>query len=262
MRKIVVTSGKGGVGKTTLCARLGSCLAAGGNRVVLVDGDVGLNNLDVVMGVENKIVYDMADLAMGRCRLKQALVQDMFEATLYILPSSKTSVSEMTSQNFRMLIERLSGYFDYILIDCPAGIDSGFHRAVSAADEAIVVTTPHISAVRDADKVLSLLSTYALKETMLVVNRVRGDLVVCGDMMSEGDIARLLRTTPVGVIPEDDSIIMQSQLGRLTRNTGFAGAAFAMLANNIENGENELYDCTLPYKGAIGKLKLMLRNKL
>ena len=190
-RKIVVTSGKGGVGKTTLTASLGIAIAETGKKVVLVDADIGLNNLDVVLAVENKVVYDVLDVISGKCRLKQALIQDVDNPTLYVLPSAKIQDSPLiTACSFRNVVDALALNFDFVIIDCPAGIDNGFHRAVSAATEAIVVTTPHISAVRDADKVLSILSGYCLMSVGLVVNRVRGDMVSKGEMMSAGDSAR------------------------------------------------------------------------
>lgn len=152
-RKIVVTSGKGGVGKTTLTASLGVAIAEVGKKVVLVDADIGLNNLDVVLAVENKVIYDILDVITGKCRLRQALIQDVEIPNLYILPSSKLMDSPLlTAQSFRNVVQALAMNFDFVIIDCPAGIDNGFHRAVSAANEAIVVTTPAISAVRDADK--------------------------------------------------------------------------------------------------------------
>lgn len=261
-RKIVVTSGKGGVGKTTVTTKLGINLSKMGRKVVLIDGDVGLNNLDVVMGVENKVVYDMCDVLSGKCRIKQALIPDLYEKSLFVLPSAHAYESDdISPQGFRALVDALSEDFDYIIIDCPAGIEGGFHRAVSSATEALVVTTPHISSVRDADKVLSLLSTYNMIDIGLVVNRLRGDLVISGEMMSEGDISRLLRCKPMGVIPEDD-LLLQSQADRTGRNSGCSAIAFNLLADNIENGNKRIYDCTARFRGFFSKIKLMMRNKV
>ena len=177
-RRIVVTSGKGGVGKTTFTANLGARLAARGLRVCLLDLDLGLNNLDVIMGLENKVMFDIVDVVEGRCRLKQALVQDAFCNSLYLLPSCKNISKGMISgQNVKLITDRMSRIFDYILIDCPAGIGTGFHRAVSAADEAIVVLTPTLTSVRDAKKTVDLLESYDLMSVRTVVNRLRGDLV-------------------------------------------------------------------------------------
>lgn len=243
-RKIVITSGKGGVGKTTLTASLGIALAETGKKTVLIDADIGLNNLDVVLSIENKVVYDILDVISGKCRLKQALIQDVDNPYLYVLPSAKLSDSPvLNAASFRNVADALALNFDFVIIDCPAGIDNGFHRAVSAADEAIVVTTPHISAVRDADKVLSLLSGYNLMSVGIVVNRVRGDMVSRGEMMSAGDIVRAVRCEPVGVVPEDDYITVYSSAGRVPFDT-VSGRAFKILASNVINGTRNIFDCS------------------
>jgi septum site-determining protein MinD len=212
MRRIVITSGKGGVGKTTLTAGLGRCLARGGFRVVLVDGDVGLNNLDVVVGVDSRVVYDIADVLAGKCRLSQAYVQDP-ESSMRVLPSSSEN-SLITAQAFRGLVDSMTD-FDFVIIDCPAGIERGFHRSVSAADEAIIVTTLAPSAIRDADKVAALLRSYKLADVSLVVNRVRGDMVAKGEMLHPLEAAKLLHTPIIGAVPEDDNITLYQQLGRI-----------------------------------------------
>ncbi len=237
MRKIVITSGKGGVGKTTITATLGRTLAKQGFKVVLIDGDVGLNNLDVVTGVESRIVYDIGDVLAGRCRPYQALVLDS-ESSMRILPSSVNS-EDVSSQAFRGVVDSMQGMFDFLLIDCPAGIEHGFHRAVSSASEAIVVTTPSASAIRDADKVFRLLSTYNLKSTSLVVNMLRHDLVSRGEMLSPFEIAKLLHTTLVGAIPDDDVITVYQQLGKAP---DFAPSrkAFEALVKNVVQGTFEV----------------------
>ncbi|MEG1612866.1 MAG: septum site-determining protein MinD [Clostridia bacterium] len=256
-RRIVVTSGKGGVGKTTVTASIGISIAETGKRVVLVDADIGLNNLDVVLAIENKIVYDILDVISGKCKLKQALIQDVNVPTLFVLPSAKICDSPLiTAQSFRNVVHALSLSYDYVIIDCPAGIDNGFHRAVSSADEAVVVTTPAVSSIRDADKVLSLLSSYQLNSVGLVVNRVRGDMVMRGEMMSAGDISRIVRTAPIGVIPEDDCITMYSAVGRVPFDTQ-SGRAFKMLATNIISGSNYIFDCN-QRRGVLERLKSFL----
>ena len=261
-RNLVFTSGKGGVGKTTMCANVGIALSMLGHKVVMVDADIGLNNLDVVMCVENKVTYDIADVVEGKCRLKQALIQDIDFPDLYILPSYHNyDTANITASNFKSVVDTLSSGFDFVIIDCPAGIDSGFHRAVSAATEAYVVTTPHISAVRDADKVMSLLQTYPLLNVGLVINRMRGDMIVGGEMMAAGDISRLLRCTPVGVIPDDDNITSKSDIMRHNVECEVKQAVM-ILAENIVSGKRRIYDCTNEYRGLFGRLKVKLRRML
>ncbi len=238
MRKIVVTSGKGGVGKTTVTATLGRKLALKGYKVVLVDGDVGLNNLDVVTAIEKRVVYDMSDVLAGKCRAFQALVCDT-QSPMRILPSSKDSAA-LTAQAFRGVVEGFSE-FDFVIIDCPAGIEHGFHRSVSAADEAIVVTTPSASAIRDADKVVRLLASYRLADVSLVVNRVRADMVVRGEMIGAAEIGSLLHIPPIGVIPEDDMITLYQQLGGVP-DSAISDRAFDALAANVADRSKVFVD--------------------
>lgn len=238
MRKIVVTSGKGGVGKTTVTATLGRKLAHGGYRVVLVDGDVGLNNLDVVTGIERRVVYDVGDVLSGRCRAFQALVSDG-ESPMKILPSSKDSTL-LTAQAFRGVVDGLRD-FDFVIVDCPAGIEQGFHRAVSACDEAIVVTTPSASAIRDADKVIRLLASYPLKDVSLVINRVRPDMIARGEMLGASEIGSLLHVLPIGVIPEDDMITLYQQLGAVPERA-VSDRAFCALARNVAECSKAVVD--------------------
>lgn len=233
-----MTSGKGGVGKTTVTATLGRKLARRGYRVVLIDGDVGLNNLDVVTAIERRVVYDMSDVLAGKCRAFQALVCDT-QSPMRVLPSSKDSTL-LTAQAFRGITDSFSD-FDFVIIDCPAGIEHGFHRAVSSADEAIVVTTPSASAIRDADKVIGLLSGYRLSDISLVVNRVRADMVARGEMLGALEIGSLLHTPPIGVIPEDDTITLFQQLGSAPENTA-SDNAFDALADNVENRSKNFVD--------------------
>lgn len=262
-RKIVLTSGKGGVGKTTVTANLGAALAAKGLRVVLMDADIGLNNLDVAMGIENKVVYDITDVIENRCRPKQALIQDDFYPTLYTMPSSHAyDKSKVTGLNIKNLTDRLSQSFDYILLDCPAGIELGFHRAVSAADEAIVVTTPHISSIRDADKVINLLGTYELIGVNVIVNRARGDLIAGGDMLSVENIATLLKKKVIGVIPENDTVAYNTAIGRTLFGSISIKQTFSFIADNIQSGTNKLYDCTKAYKGLLGSIKRTIKKRV
>ena len=254
-RKIVVTSGKGGVGKTTVAASLSACLARRGQRVVLCDADLGLNNVDVVTGVESRVVYDLVDVIEGRCRAKQALVRHPDFPNLHILTSSHSAPERYVSpQALKLVLEALAPQFDFILIDCPAGIDEGFHRAVASAEEAIVVTTPHISALRDADKVITLLKSYALNEPSVVVNKVRGELLVGGEGISPEEIAGLLKTPLLGVVPEEYAIY-GGEFSALH-------PAFKTLANNLLSGKRKLYDPARKYTGLIGGLRRLLKRSL
>ena len=239
MRRIVITSGKGGVGKTTVTATLGRTLSADGFKVALIDGDVGLNNLDVVTGIESRVVYDIGDVLAGRCRPYQALVLDS-ESSMRVLPSSVNS-ADVSAQAFRSVVESISRDFDFVLIDCPAGIEHGFHRAVTSADEAIVVTTPSASAIRDADKVIRLLSTYRLQSVFLVVNRVRADMVAKGEMLAAREVASLLHSTLIGAIPDDDMIAVCQQLGK-TSAFAPSARAFQMLAHNVESKTHDVVE--------------------
>ncbi len=260
-RKIVITSGKGGVGKTTTVANLGCFLAKFNYRVALMDLDIGLNNLDVVMGLENKIVYDIVDVINNRCRARQALIQDATLPSLYVMPSSHINV-KITKEQLKSVVDNLDPYFDFILFDCPAGIEEGFHRAVTFSDEAIVVVTPHISSIRDADKVLSILSSYGLAEVNVLVNRVRGDLIVNKEVLSVEDIRCLLKNKVIGAIPEDDNIgTLASFSGNLT-GKGDATRAFYLLATNVIDGTHKIFDCTMNYRGIMGSIRRKLKKKV
>lgn len=260
-RKIVITSGKGGVGKTTVCANLGVKLANLGFRVLLMDADIGLNNLDVVMGIENKVVFDACDIFEGKCRPKQALVQDDTFSTLFVLPSGNDYSQSITAEKMKELTLHFDNFFDYILIDCPAGVDEGFHRAVFCADEALVVVTPHISSLRDADKVLNRLSNYNLFSTNLVINRVRGDMLLSGEIISIEKITDILDTNVLGVIPDDDALGTLSALGAFS-NGSSGTRAFVLLAENLHNGSKKIYDCTFRYRGFGGVIRRNLRRRV
>lgn len=261
-RKIVFTSGKGGVGKTTICANLGVKLAQMGLRVVMIDLDIGLNNLDVVMGIENRIVFDIIDCLENKCRVRQALVQDDKYPTLYILPSSHLfSSNSVHAHSLKLLVDSLAQSFDYVLIDCPAGLDVGFHRAVFCADEAIVVTTPHISAIRDADKVIGALKSYNLLSTKLVVNRIRGDLVLNGEMVEAVRISKLLKTNLLGIVPDEDNLALKIA-GRCYKINEKKLTSIDVLGLNLHNGTDYLYDYMARYRGLFGNIKRNLRRKL
>lgn len=255
-RKIVFTSGKGGVGKTTLAANLGMCLSAMGERVVLADTDFGLNNIDVVCGVENLIHYDIIDAIEGRCRAKQALVRHPQYPNLYVLASNHTDPDKYISpQAVRLILDSIAHAFDYILIDCPAGIEGGFHRAVASAEEAIVVTTPHLSSLRDADKVISVLKSYRLKSVELAVNMARGDMIVDGETLSPREISDILKTPLIGVIPQDDGVF-------LGERSGAAQKAFRIFAGNIAKGTRKIYNTAHKYSGFFGSIRRNLKKTL
>ena len=259
-RKIVVTSGKGGVGKTTICANLGVYLSRLGFRVAMLDVDIGLNNLDVVMGLEKQVVFDITDVVSGKCRVRQALVQDVNYPSLYLLPSSHSyASSKITGEHIKNITDIIDHSFDYILLDCPAGVEAGFHRAVYPANEAIIVVTPHLSSLRDADKVLSIISSYHIESKYLVINRMRGDLLLNGDMMTVENIVNALNLPLLGVIPEDDAIGSSCSVGARVQSIESA-RAFTLLSENIHNGSRKIFDCTYKYRGFMGYLKRNIKK--
>ncbi len=256
-RKIVITSGKGGVGKTTVTAHLGYYLARSGERVVAVDGDLGLNNLDVAMGAEGKISYDIFDCLNGRCRVKQAVVQSQQNKNLYLLPACfGKNPSSVDVGRMKNIIDELGRSFDYVLLDCPAGVDESFRRAVCCTEEAIVVITPHISSIRDADKVIGLITNRREGNVGLVVNKMRGDLAASGDMLMPEDISALLKVSLIGVIPEDDGIVIGKG------ESGDAKRAFKILADNVRLNKRKIFDCTARYVGFSGSIRRKLKKFL
>jgi septum site-determining protein MinD len=226
---VVVTSGKGGVGKTTAVANLGVGLATlGKKKVALVDTDIGLRNLDVVMGLENRIVYDLVDVVEGTCRLRQALIKDKRYEGLYLMPAAQTrDKNAVTPEQMRKLCADLRSEFDYVLIDCPAGIEQGFRNAVAGAQRAIVVTTPEVSAVRDADRIIGLMEADELDDIKLIVNRMRMHMVKRGDMMDLEDIREILSVPVIGVVPEDEVIVVSTNRGEPAILEGKARASQA-----------------------------------
>jgi septum site-determining protein MinD len=210
-RAFVITSGKGGVGKTTTTANVGCALASLGKQVVLMDADIGLRNLDLVLGLEKRIVFDLVDVAEGRCQPRQALIRDKRLDGLYLLPASQTKNKESIAEDqMREVVRLLVAEFDVVLIDCPAGIEHGFRNAIAGADEAIVVTTPEVSAIRDADRILGMLGQ---RRARLIVNRVRLEMVKTGDMLSVEDVAEILGREVLGVVPDDEEIIDTTNRG-------------------------------------------------
>lgn len=259
-RKIVITSGKGGVGKTTVTVNLGRALASFGERVLLIDIDFGLNNLDVVLGLENKVVYDIFDVFEGRCRIRQAIVNDNKYRNLSMISSGSRLDSKINSQNLRVIIDNIEGLFDFILLDCPAGIDAGFHRAISCADEAIIVTTPTLTSVRDADKVSTILRSYKLDKVSVVVNRARGDLIINRKTLLPYDIKNILKTNLIGVLPEEDEVFLSSGY-TLSKNSD-TYKAYKLLAENVRKEKNKIYDVTQKYCGFIGSIRRAIKRNI
>jgi septum site-determining protein MinD len=258
---IVITSGKGGVGKTTTSANIGTGLASLGKKVAMIDADIGLRNLDVIMGLENRIVYDIIDVIEGNCRLKQALIKDKRFEELHLLPAAQTKDKDaVTPQQMKKLVETLREEFDYVIIDCPAGIEQGFKNAIAAADRAIIVTTPEVSAVRDADRVIGLLESSDLKNSMLVLNRIKIDMVRRGDMMSLEDVVDILAIDVLGVIPDDESIVIAANKGEpavLDLNSK-AGQSYRNISLRITGENVELMNLE-EEKGKVNKFLTKLR---
>ncbi|MCA0171701.1 septum site-determining protein MinD [Bacillus sp. RAR_GA_16] len=212
---IVITSGKGGVGKTTTTANIGTALALSGKKVCLVDTDIGLRNLDVVMGLENRIIYDLVDVAEERCRLHQALIKDKRFEALYMLPAAQTKdKSAVQPAQMKKIIDELKQDYDYVLIDCPAGIEQGFKNAIAGADKSVVVTTPETSAVRDADRIIGLLEKEEnIEAPKLVVNRIRNHMMESGEMLDVDEIVSILAIDLLGIVGDDDTVITASNKG-------------------------------------------------
>lgn len=257
---IVITSGKGGVGKTTTTANVGTALAILGKRVCLVDTDIGLRNLDVVMGLENRIIYDLVDVVEGRCTVQKALVKDKrFDDHLYLLPAAQTSdKSAVSPERMKQLIDELKQDYDYVLIDCPAGIEQGYRNAVAGADEAIVVTTPEVSAVRDADRIIGLLENEEhIKPPRLIINRIRSHMVKNGDMLDVDEIVMHLSIDLLGVIADDENVIKSSNKGEpivLDPNSK-ASIAYRNIARRILGESVPLQSLEEEQKGIFSKIK-------
>ncbi len=234
-RAIVITSGKGGVGKTTTTANLGAALAQLGHSVVLIDADIGLRNLDVVMGLENRIVYHLVDAITGKCTVQKALIKDRRIENLWLLPASQTDDKDaVTPEDMRSLVFELKTQYDFVLIDCPAGIEQGFKNAIAGADEAIVVATPEVSSIRDADRVVGLLAA-ADVPARLVVNRIAPNLVKRGDMLSQSDVIEILALELLGAIPLDDQVIATTNKGvpAVLEGKSIAAREFTRIARTL-----------------------------
>jgi septum site-determining protein MinD len=242
---IVITSGKGGVGKTTTTANIGTGLALQGKKVVVIDADIGLRNLDVVMGLENRIVYDIVDVVEGVCRLRQALIKDKRYDGLYLLPAAQTKdKTAVNPEQMRDLCNQLKEQYDYVIVDCPAGIEQGFKNAVAGADRAIVISTPEISSVRDADRIIGLHEASDIRDPELIINRIRIDMVKRGDMMNIEDMIDILAINLLGVVPDDESIVVSTNKGEpaVVDNKSMAGEAYRNISRRILGEEVPLID--------------------
>ncbi|WP_025027406.1 septum site-determining protein MinD [Caldalkalibacillus mannanilyticus] len=260
---IVITSGKGGVGKTTTSANIGTALALQGKKVCLVDTDIGLRNLDVVMGLENRIIYDLVDVVEGSCRLKQALIKDKRFDELYLLPAAQTKDKDSVQpEQIAKIISELKQDHDYIIIDCPAGIEQGFKNAVAGADQAIVVTTPEISAVRDADRIIGLLESVKIGSPKLIINRIRPQMMKKGEMLDVDEIANILAIDLIGIVPDDEQVIKSTNTGEPTvmNPDSKASLAYRNIARRILGDSIPLMNLE-EQKGVFSKMKRLFGMK-
>lgn len=260
-RRIVVTSGKGGVGKTTITANLGMALAKQNKKVALVDADFGLRNLDLLLGLENRVVYTAVEVIAGQCRLDQALVKDKRQPGLALLPAAQNRNKEAVSpEQMSQLLDELAKSYDYILIDCPAGIEQGFQNAIAGAREALIVTTPEIAAVRDADRVVGLLESQSIKPIRLIVNRLRPAMVKANNMMSVEDVQEILAIPLIGVVPDDEKVIISSNRGEPLvladkDNPSLPSIAITHIARRLEGEQIPLIDLMAYHDGLLSRIK-------
>lgn len=259
-RIIVITSGKGGVGKTTSTANIGMAIASRGHQVAVVDADFGLRNLDLLLGLENRIVYTAVDVLAGECPLEKALVRDKRQPKLVLLPAAQNRTKEsVTPDQMRRLVMELSKTYQYILIDSPAGIEMGFRNAIAGAQEAIIVTTPEIAAVRDADRVIGLLEAHSIKRIHLIVNRIRPAMVEANDMMSIQDVQEILAIPLIGAIPDDEKVIVSTNRGEPLvlggNNNSLAATAYNNIARRLDGEKVEFLDLNAQPDGFFARIK-------
>lgn len=259
---IVITSGKGGVGKTTSVANIGTGLARLGKKVVVVDTDTGLRNLDVVMGLENRIVYNLIDVIEGNCRLKQALIADRRTAGLFLLPTAQTKdKSAVSPEQMEKLTAGLAEEFDFVLLDCPAGIEQGFQNAVAGATRALVITTPEVSAIRDADRIIGLLEAKGLRSIQLIVNRLRPDMIARGDMMSVDDVVDILAADLIGAVCDDEQIVIATNQGSpLSGKNSPAEQAYQNICRRL-TGEDVPFPDMTEKKGLFSKIAGIFKGR-
>lgn len=259
---ITVTSGKGGVGKTTATANVGTALAESGQRVVCIDADIGLRNLDVVMGLENRIVYDLVDVVEGRCKLRQAMIRDKRVADLYLIPAAQTrDKTSVSPEDMVELANELRPKFDWIVIDSPAGIERGFRNALAPADIVLIVTNPEVSAIRDADRIIGMTEAEEKDEPKLIINRVRPDMVRRGDMLAAEDVLDVLAVELIGIVPEDDGILKASNEGVpiVLNGRSKAGSAYRAIASRLLGDEVPMEDFAAE-SGLFSRLSRMVKT--
>jgi septum site-determining protein MinD len=263
-RIIVITSGKGGVGKTTITSNLGMAIARLGRQVALVDADFGLRNLDLLLGLENRVVYTALDVLSGQCRLEQALVKDKRQEGVVLLPAAQNRTKEaVTPDQMKKLLSALTQKYQYILVDSPAGIEMGFQNAIAAASEALIVTTPEIAAVRDADRVVGLLEAQGIKRIHLIVNRLKPAMVQADQMMSVQDVQEILAIPLIGVIPDDERVIISSNRGEplvLAENLSLPGIAIQNIARRLEGEQIPFLDLMAEHDNIINRIRRLFRN--
>lgn len=261
---IVITSGKGGVGKTTTTANIGTGLAMNGKKVVVVDADTGLRNLDLLLGLENRIVYNLVDVVEGTCRMKQALIKDKRFDNLFLLPTAQTKdKTAVNTEQMAKIIEDLKKDFDFVLIDCPAGIEHGFENAVAGADRAIVVTTPEVSAVRDADRIIGKLEAKGLEDHQLIVNRIRYQMTKRGEMLNIEDMTDILAIKLLGIVPDDEKIVISTNRGEpaVTDDSSKAGLAYRNIARRLMGEDVPFMDLEDEDSGFFSRFKKLFFNR-
>jgi septum site-determining protein MinD len=258
---VTITSGKGGVGKTTATANLAAALAKAGHKVVCIDADIGLRNLDLILGLENRIVYDIVDVVEGRCRVRQAMIRDKRLPELFLIPAAQTrDKTALSPSDMMRLCDELRPDHDFILVDSPAGIERGFRNALAPADMVIVITNPEVSAVRDADRIIGLIEAEEKGPARLVLNRLNLGMVKRGEMLAPDDVIELLAIELIGIVPEDENVVKASNRGMpiALEGEGHAGQAFRNIASRIAGEEVPFIDLEAS-EGFLDRLGKMIR---